>query len=406
VKPWRHWFLFAAVAWIAGRASLDAQEQGQPQAKELRVLFIGNSQIYSNELPRTLEALAESAARDRPRIKAGQFTPGGASLESLWNKGADQGSARAKIAEAKWDFVVLQEHFNAKPDSFNKYAALFHEAIAKNGSKTVLFCTASISSLYPKGFQDMLEMQAALGKKLNVPVAAAGRAWLTYWGDNPTPEERLALYDPDKAHPGKRGSYIYACALYAVLTGNSPVGLTNRLPKQPEDTITPADARKFQEAAWKVHQEINGKSSQINELKKLGARIQLDDQNRVIAVNLGERKVTDADLVHVQGLEHLQELDLTKTRITSAGLSNLKDLKTLKKLYLTDTRVDDAGIAQLKGMKSLETLGLSGTKISDAALEHLRDLTGLKALFCIGTAVTDAGVAKLQKAVPKCDVAH
>jgi len=160
-------------------------------------------------------------------------------------------------------------------------------------------------------------------------------------------------------------------------------------------------------AAQEKNQPKDGqKAGQMAELKKLGARIRLDDENRVIAVNLGEKKVTDADLVHLQGLEHLQELDLTRTRITAAGLSNLKDLKALKKLFLTDTRVEDVGIAQLKGLKSLETLGLSGTKISDAALDHVHELTGLKSLFCIGTGVTDAGVARLQKALSNCNVAH
>ena len=223
------------------------------------VLFLGNSQIYYNALPRTVEALAESAPKDRPRIKASQFTPGGASLERLWNHGTDKGSARASIVADKWDFVVLQEHFAATTDSFNKYAPLFDEMIKKNGSKIVLFCTASISTLYPKGFHAMYDMQVAMGKKLNVPVVTAGKAWLLHWGDKPNPEQLLALYAPDKAHPGKKGSYIYACCLYATLTGHSPIGLTNRLPKQPEDTITAAEAKLFQEVAWKVHQEINGK---------------------------------------------------------------------------------------------------------------------------------------------------
>jgi hypothetical protein len=96
-----------------------------------------------------------------------------------------------------------------------------------------------------------------MGKQLKVPVAAAGKAWLTYWGEKPTEEQRLALYDPDKAHPGKKGSYVYACTLYAALTGRTPVGLTNRIPKQPEETITPAEAKQFQEAAWRVHREVN-----------------------------------------------------------------------------------------------------------------------------------------------------
>src|SRR5262245_19851545 len=104
-------------------------------------------------------------------------------------------------------------------------------------------------------------------------------------------------------------------------------------------------------------------NEQIEQLKKLGARITVDDQNRVIGVNLGERKVTDADMVHLKGLGHLQELDLTRTKITGAGLVNLKDLTTLKKLFVTETKVDDAGLAHLKRMKDLELIGLSGTKI-------------------------------------------
>ena len=112
--------------------------------------------------------------------------------------------------------------------------------------------------MYPKGFEDLLDMEIPMGKELKVPVAAAGKAWLAYWGSQTTPEQRLALYAPDKAHPGKKGSYIYACVLYAALTGRSPVGLTRLIPKQSPDMISEDEAKKFQEVAWRVHQEING----------------------------------------------------------------------------------------------------------------------------------------------------
>lgn len=88
-----------------------------------------------------------------------------------------------------------------------------------------------------------------VGKELHAPVAAAGKAWLAFWGDNPTQEQILDLYDPDKGHPGVKGSYIYACTLYPILTGHSPVGLTHRIPGQPEETITPAETKRYQEAA-------------------------------------------------------------------------------------------------------------------------------------------------------------
>lgn len=240
-------------------ASLRADDKPASKPKEVRVLFLGNSQTYYQELPRIVEALADSAPKDRPRIKAEQALAGGASLQSLWNMGTDKGKPRARIEEGKWDFVILQDIYFTKPDSFEKYATLFHELIAKHGGKTVLFCTAGIPKQYPDGFREMLDMHVAVGKKLKVPVAAAGKSWLECWGESPTEEQRLALYHADKAHPGFRGSYIYACSLYAVLTGQSPVGLTNRMPRQPAEAIAPQEAKKFQEAAWKVHQEINGK---------------------------------------------------------------------------------------------------------------------------------------------------
>ncbi len=252
----RHCSFAVLVVALAVGARLPAQQPAPAKPKALQVLFIGNSQIYYNDLPRMLEALAESAPEDRPRIQTDRFVPGGASLEGLWKAGTDKGKARAKIQEKKWDYVIVQEIYHARPESFEQYAPLFHELIQKNGSRTVLFCTATVSQAYPKGFHDMYEMQLAMGKKLKVPVAAGGKAWLAYWGDAPTVEQRLALYAPDKAHPGKKGSYIYACTLYAVLTGQSPVGLTNRIPKQPDDTITPAEARQYQEAAWRVYQEV------------------------------------------------------------------------------------------------------------------------------------------------------
>lgn len=139
------------------------------------------------------------------------------------------------------------------------YAGLFHDLIRQNGAKTVLFSTAHFPNRVTKGFLEVNARHTTLAKELQVPVAAGGKAWLAYWGDNPTQEQILDLYDKDKGHPGPNGSYLYACTLYPIQTGYSPVGLTHRVPGQPESTITPAEAKRFQEAAWQVHQETNGK---------------------------------------------------------------------------------------------------------------------------------------------------
>lgn len=231
--------------------------------KPIRVLFVGNSQFYFNELHKIVQALAESAPKDRPRIRADakpsdRAVAGGARLESHWKKGAGKDTARGKITQEKWDFVVLQDYtYVTSKEEYAQYARLFHDLIRANGAKTVLFSTASFPKDVPKSFLDVNERHVTVGKELKVPVAAAGKAWLAFWGDNPTQEQILDLYHPDKGHPGPKGSYLYACTLYPILTGHSPVGLTHNIPHLPKGSITAEEAKRFQEAAWRVHREVN-----------------------------------------------------------------------------------------------------------------------------------------------------
>src|SRR5215208_4553899 len=70
------------------------------------------------------------------------------------------------------------------------------------------------------------------------------------------PDLRIEVSKQD-AHPGVHGAYINACSLFAILTGESPVGLpaTLKIPGRDKDlTIAPDDAKYLQELAWKVYQ--------------------------------------------------------------------------------------------------------------------------------------------------------
>lgn len=248
--------LFMLFSWAG---PLFAEEKATAPSHAVRVLFVGNSQIFYNDLPQLLVTLADSAPPSQARIQVGRALTGGASLASHWDKGLGNATARSQIAEGKWDFVVLQEIYRANPESFDKHARLFHELVQRSGSQPLFFSTASISTMYPQGFHDLHKMHIELAKELKFPVVAAGNAWLSYWGENSTPEQRLLLYAPDKAHPGKKGSYVYACALYAAITGSSPVGLTHAIPSLGDNAVSAAEAKQYQEAAWRVHQETNGK---------------------------------------------------------------------------------------------------------------------------------------------------
>ena len=62
----------------------------------------------------------------------------------------------------------------------------------------------------------------------------------------------------------------------------------------------------------------------IAALKKLRATIKQNEQGEVVEVSLGNRKITDAGLVHLKGLVNLQTLDLAFTKTTDAGVADLQ----------------------------------------------------------------------------------
>ena len=79
------------LAWHCGANAVPAAAQEPP----LKVLFIGNSYIYVNDLPGMIVALAEAAGGRK--IEIGQRTPGGYLLQQHTNAG----KPLAKIAPAE-----------------------------------------------------------------------------------------------------------------------------------------------------------------------------------------------------------------------------------------------------------------------------------------------------------------
>jgi hypothetical protein len=226
----------------------------------MKVLLIGNSQMQSYDLPQMLTVMSESAPSDHPRLDIKQITVGGGTLKKHWDAGEAPNSPRAMIAADKWDYVVIQEIYCADKAEFEKYAELFDDLIRKSGSKTILFATANVTQYYnasfkyPDSFEKFNDMQLAFGKKRGILVAAAGYAWMKYLGPNPSEAQLLDLYHADKGHPGKKGTYIYACLLYACICGLNPAGLTSEF-KDIRDGIfiINDEAVKMQKSAWEEY---------------------------------------------------------------------------------------------------------------------------------------------------------
>ena len=227
--------------------------------KVLTVLFIGASHTQVWEIPRVVEALAASAPAGRPRIIAGEYLRGGTAINKFWEEGAGPDTARGRIVAEPWDFMVFECYpFIAGYDECAKYAASFANLARAGNTTPILFdAPAFFKIAYPADCQKNHDENVALARELRIPVAAAGGAWIKYLGPSPTPEQRLALYHPDRVHTSRTGAYMLACSIYSAITGQSPLGLTNSIPSFAPEEISKETATALQEASWKAFQESN-----------------------------------------------------------------------------------------------------------------------------------------------------
>ena len=116
------------------------------------------------------------------------------------------------------------------------------------------------------------------------------------------------------------------------------------------------------------------------------------------------RSLTDADLEHFEGFARVVSLALGVTQITDAGLKHLGALNQLEFLSVENTRITNDGLRHLRQLTQLRQLSLNGTRVTDAGLDYLQGLVHLEVLDVQGTHVTAEGVAKLQKALPNCEI--
>lgn len=93
---------------------------------------------------------------------------------------------------------------------------------------------------------------------------------------------------------------------------------------------------------------------------------------RVTSASFDHCRFTDADMVHLAGLQSLVALSLRGTAITDAGLRSLGGLSELESLSLRATSVTDAGIEEVTRLPKLKTLFVGMSETTPAGLARIR----------------------------------
>jgi hypothetical protein len=182
----------------------------------MNILFVGNSFTQRNNVPGLIARMAEARGH---QLTHTLISAGGASLRQHWNAG----KAPRAIESRAYDRVVLQEQSTLPIKNAARMAEnvrLFDAAIKAAGAKTVLYMTWARAHA-PESQQLLTDAYTAIGAELGATVVPAGEAWRRFLAAHREP----VLHDKDQSHPALAGSYLAACAFYAVLFQDSPVGI-------------------------------------------------------------------------------------------------------------------------------------------------------------------------------------
>jgi PKD repeat protein len=213
----------------------------------LRVLFIGNSMTYVQDLPGLLTNLASSNGKT---IITSQNTPGGYFLSDHVTN-----PLSLSLMAQNFDFIVVQEQSGgniqpALPSPEITRPIEIIDSIAKsNCSKLLLYATPGYPETYSGSVYTYEVMQANIinnysltaqsVRALCLPTAHAFRDVIRNYPGISDMWASLNDY-----HPGIKGQYLHACVLYSVLFNETALGSPAPI------GISESEASMLQQTAW------------------------------------------------------------------------------------------------------------------------------------------------------------
>lgn len=202
----------------AGRAPSDATP-ARPGVR--RVLFIGNSLTYTNDLPGTVAAMALTTG-DTIQVQT-VAAPNLALIDHV----AGQTNAVEVIKSGHWDYVVLQQGPTPLPlyrDTLILATKWLQPYIRDAGARSAQLMVWP-SATKRASFDDVRRSTQLAAKAVGGLFLPAGEAWRAAWSAGP----RIALYASDGFHPSELGTYLTALVVFEGITGKDVRMLSPRI---------------------------------------------------------------------------------------------------------------------------------------------------------------------------------
>lgn len=197
-------FLMAPL--LIGACLAGTEPSDIPEA-DLRVLFVGNSLTYTNEMPRMVQHLAAATNRS---LAIGMAASPNYSLEDHWASGI-----AGVIQKQRADIVVMQQGPSSLP-SHQVHLALWAGQLAPviraaGGEPALLMVWPDIGRV--SAFDDVHAAYRNAAAAVDGLFLPAGEAWRAAWARDPG----ISTYGGDGFHPSAIGSMAAALTVFAVL---------------------------------------------------------------------------------------------------------------------------------------------------------------------------------------------
>lgn len=185
--------------------------QAQPAAS--RLLFIGNSLTYTNDLPSLVQEMYVAVKQPQPVVEA--ITGPNMSLGDHWQRPG----IRERIIQGKWSYIILQQGPTSLAESqreLQKDLELFKPWLKQSGAKAASFMVwpeTTRKRYYPQ----VRQAYANAAKSVDGLFLPAGLALQEIMSKEPG----MTLFT-DGLHPTPLGTYLSAMVITSKLTGVAP----------------------------------------------------------------------------------------------------------------------------------------------------------------------------------------
>lgn len=176
----------------------------------MKVLFVGNSHTFFNDMPELFAQFVEKTTGEKPEVV--MLAYGG--RDYLWHR-KEYFALRFNLMYGGYDYCILQQAAHPYPpkESTMEYGGMIIDLCKKYGVTPVVYMTWA-EKRFPENQQKMIDTCTELAEEKEAMLAPVGAVWEKVQQEYPD----IELYFRDGEHAGPYGDFLIAGVMCKLLT--------------------------------------------------------------------------------------------------------------------------------------------------------------------------------------------